>query len=170
MAQIHFSVGVIQLDDADLPLIVGLTLRPRLRVEDDLRYVEFKLRGKTALLHRHLLGAGAGEFVDHINGDGFDNRRENLRLCIHTENMQNRRIHRNNRSGFKGVYFDVRRGTYRAQVQAFNRRYCLGPFDTAEVAYEAYVEKAKQLHGAYFRGGITAANHPGDCASDKAGT
>lgn len=55
-------------------------------------------------LHRHLLGLLPGDprCGDHINGDGFDNRRENLRICTIGENTQNRRRTRG-RIGFKGV-------------------------------------------------------------------
>src|SRR5215218_9987366 len=51
-----------------------------------------KIRGTTAviLLHRVILGAPNGVEVDHINRDGLDNRRCNLRLILHAGNMQNR--------------------------------------------------------------------------------
>jgi hypothetical protein len=151
MAVIHFDCGDALIDDADLPLIAGLKLRPRLLRDADLRYVEFKVRGSTRLLHRHLLGAKKGEVVDHINGDGFDNRRENLRICTHAENMQNRRMHRNNKVGFKGVWFDAGRGTYRARVTAFKRRYSTGRFSTAEAAHEAYLRLAQEVHADFHR-------------------
>jgi len=153
MAEIHFDLGTVYVDDEDLPLIAGLVLRPRIRAEADLRYVEFKAQRRTQMLHRWLLNARPGQFVDHINGDGFDNRRANLRLCTHTENMQNRRRHSNNKSGFKGVYFDQRKGKYRAEVKAFKRRYYIGEFKTAEEASAAYVAKAAEVHGQFFRAG-----------------
>lgn len=148
MAAIPLPGGRVTLvDDADVPLVDGLRLRYRLAGSG---YVEFKWKGRTMTLHRHILGASTGEFVDHINGDGLDNRRSNLRICSHAENMQNRRIHKNNKSGFKGVYFDARRGSFRAQVRAFNRRYAVGSFSTPEAAHAAYLEKAKEVHAAFF--------------------
>lgn len=56
-------------------------------------------------LHRFLLGLSKGDSarVDHRDGNGLNNQRCNLRLATHSQNMQNRRVQTNNRSGFKGV-------------------------------------------------------------------
>lgn len=91
--------------------------------------------------------------VDHINGNGLDNRRCNLRVCSHGENMRNRTMNRNNRSGYKGVYFDPDKNgrPWRAQIRANGRKHSLGRFDTAEQAYEAYQKAAERLHGEFAR-------------------
>ena len=59
---------------------------------------------KTILMHREILNMGKEFSVDHVNGDGLDNQKRNLRVCLHKENMRNRKINKNNTSGFKGVY------------------------------------------------------------------
>lgn len=141
---VRLACGAL-VDEADLPLIAGLTLRLRKH-----GHVEFKRDGRTQTLHRLLLDAQPGQSVDHINGNPMDNRRANLRLCSHAENMQNRRIHRNNSTGFKGVWFDARRGTFRAQVSAFGKKHCLGSFTSAQEAAQAYLAKAAELHGEFF--------------------
>lgn len=104
-------------------------------------------------LHRLIAGCEDGQLVDHINGNGLDNRRSNLRLCSHVENMQNRRMHRNNQSGHKGVYFDpdLNGRPWRAQIRAHGKKHCLGRFDTAEQACEAYKNAALRLHGPFAR-------------------
>lgn len=68
--------------------------------------------GKLIPMHRFLLNAPDDMEVDHINGDGLDNRRPNLRLVSRAENLQNRRLFRNNKLGHKGISFDSRTGRY----------------------------------------------------------
>ncbi len=104
-------------------------------------------------LHRLITDCGEGEMVDNINGNGLDIRRCNLRVCSHGENMRNRTMNRNNRSGYKGVYFDPDKNgrPWRAQIRANGRKHSLGRFDTAEQAYEAYQKAAERLHGEFAR-------------------
>ncbi len=60
-------------------------------------------RQKTVKLHRIILSAPAGMHVDHIDGNGLDNTRANLRLCTNVENGRNRRKQAGTSSEFKGV-------------------------------------------------------------------
>jgi len=73
---------------------------------------------KMTLMHRVILGASKGTEVDHINGDGLDNRRANLRLCSPHNNKKNRRINRNNTTGFKGVTFHKKAKKYQSVIEA----------------------------------------------------
>lgn len=102
-------------------------------------------------LHRLMVACPEGLFVDHINGNGLDNRRSNLRICTHAENMRNRKTHSNNKSGYKGVYFDKDGSRWRAQIRAEGKKHSLGSFDTPEKAYEAYLSASKELHGEFAR-------------------
>lgn len=105
--------------------------------------------GKKLELQRFLMGDPDGMHVDHIDGDPTNNVRSNLRLCTHAENMRNRKIHSNNRSGYKGVYFG---GTlWRAQIRANGKTYRLGYHKTPEDAYAAYQKAAAELHGEFAR-------------------
>jgi len=99
---------------------------------------------KYELLHRVVMGARDGEIVDHINGNGADNRRENLRVCTHVQNMQNRKMHINNAAGFKGVY--PRRGKFCAQIRRDGVKRHLGTYATVAEAKQVYDAAAKALH------------------------
>lgn len=97
-------------------------------------------------LHTFLTG---WPLIDHINGDGLDNRRANLRQATHAENMRNRRIGSNNTSGFKGVSLHKASGRWVAQICADNVRHHLGYHDTPTEAAIAYDAAARELHGEF---------------------
>lgn len=61
---------------------------------------------KMVLMHRLIMHPPSNKVVDHINGDGLDNRRSNLRVVTQAQNLQNRTMNRNNSSGVSGIYFD----------------------------------------------------------------
>lgn len=102
-------------------------------------------------LHRVIMAAGLGEIIDHASGDKLDARRENLRRCTHAENMRNSRVRKNNKLGIKGVYYDSRKGKFRAAIRLDGRKTWLGLHSTAEQAKAAYDAAAKLLHGAFAR-------------------
>lgn len=103
----------------------------------------------TLLMHRFILDAPDGCFVDHISGDGLDNRRENLRITDAFGNARNRRINANNTSGYKGVHFS--NGKWVAKIKLNNKRKHLGSFSTVEEAAAAYAEASERLHGEFGR-------------------
>jgi hypothetical protein len=106
---------------------------------------------RVILLHRFILDATNGVFVDHIDGDGLNNRRDNLRLVTHAQNSTNRRRGINNTSGFKGVYLHKLSGRWRGRIFVSGKAICLGYHDTPEAAHEAYKAASIKLHGAYGR-------------------
>lgn len=112
-------------------------------------YVVRYVPAGVVILHRVIAGAEDGDIVDHINGNRLDNRRENLRICTQAENLRNRKVHRNNRLGVKGVY--LQEGRFRAQIRADGKKVCLGYFSTAEEAARAYAAAAQRLHGEFAR-------------------
>lgn len=111
-------------------------------------------------MHREIMARVLGrlfllprEQVDHIDRNTLNNKRSNLRLATPAQNTVNRSKHKNNKSGFKGVYLDKRTGRYRAQIALQHNIQRLGYFDTPEEAYEAYCEAGRELHGEFFNPG-----------------
>lgn len=101
---------------------------------------------RTLFMHTFLTGWTR---VDHRNGDGLDNRRENLREATAQQNSANRQRNLNNASGFKGVGLDGRR--WRARIQVAGSPRHLGFFDTPEEAAKAYDDAALDLFGEFAR-------------------
>ena len=97
----------------------------------------FKVNGKYKILyfHRLVMNAPKGKFVDHINGNTLDCRKENLRLCDNRQNQLNQRRIRGE-VPFKGVTKE--NGKYRARIRVNGIKKHLGKFNTPEEAAEAY--------------------------------
>jgi hypothetical protein len=102
--------------------------------------------------HRFILNPPAGMVVDHIDGDGLNNTRENLRICTNTENIRNQRRRGAGKSGAKGVaFYPGQQKPFRAQITVNRKKLNLGSFATAKEAQEAYAAAAKELHGEFAR-------------------
>lgn len=118
-----------------------------------------ELDGKWINVHMHRLilerklstSITKGYFADHIDGDGLNNRRSNLRLATPAENTRHRRMQRNNISGYRGVHFTTKSGKWRAQIGFNGGIKVLGDFNTPEEANRAYLVAAEELFGD-FRG------------------
>lgn len=108
-------------------------------------------KSRTIILHRVLISAPDGMDVDHINGDGLDNRRANLRIATRMENLCNKSIYCNNKSGFKGVYWDRHNKRWRSRIWLNRKQHSLGSHATAEAAHEAYVAGSARIHGEFGR-------------------
>lgn len=99
------------------------------------------------ILHRVIMGAKKGEFVDHINHNGLDCRRSNMRIATATQNQGNRRKPKGTASNYKGIYRDNKK--WAAQVCFMGKKRCLGTFLTQEEAARAYDVAARELFGEF---------------------
>ena len=102
-------------------------------------------------MHRLIMRPSPGQIVDHINGDGLDNRRENLRLCNNTQNMQNARKKKGTISRYKGVRFcrRVKEKQWRAGITVHGKNIYLGYYLTQEGAALAYNLAAEKHFGEF---------------------
>jgi hypothetical protein len=133
-----------------------------------LRYAEASIGGERVKMHRLLLGLHDKQehkatCVDHINGDGLDNRRSNLRLCTQGENSRN--IHRAwGESQNRGVIKS--REKWRARIRFNYRLIDIGTFDTEGDAVRAYAFASRVLFGEF---GNPIARENGLSISESAG-
>jgi hypothetical protein len=108
-------------------------------------------RSKTFHLHRWIMNAPEGLYVDHINGDPLDNRKENLRLVTHSQNMFNVKTYVTNKSGYRGVSWHSLRSKWRARINYKGTEIHIGLFESKEEAALAYNKKAQEMYGEYAR-------------------
>lgn len=107
-------------------------------------------RGFTIRMHRLLMQPPHGMFVDHINGDGLDNRRSNLRLVTSGENSRNQKA-RAGTSRFRGVSWNARSSKWTVIVCVDRRNHFIGQYCDEVEAARAYDAAALRLHGAFAR-------------------
>lgn len=149
--EIPLTRGYVALvDDADAELVSQYRWHPKL--DRNITYAQSTTRvteaPKTTIrMHRLILGATPGVEVDHINHDGLDNRRSNLRLCTRSQNMRNIRLIQVSTSGIKGVYWNKQHQKWRAQIMVEGKKIYLGSFASAEEAGDAYRAAAEQHFG-----------------------
>ena len=102
---------------------------------------------KGVLLHRFLMEPPEGLHVDHIDHNGLNNRRYNLRNVTRTVNQLNNRKQSNNTSGYRGVVWDKERNLFQAKIKLHGKQKMLGRYKTAEEANEVVVKYRKDVLG-----------------------
>jgi hypothetical protein len=104
-------------------------------------------RVKHIFMHRVINETPEGLDTDHVNGDGLDNRRENIRTATRSQNMFNRAKNKNNTSGYRGVSWHAKTQKWQVQVRVNNKNKYIGLFRSLEDAANAYKERSKELIG-----------------------
>lgn len=147
MKEIQLTVGkVAKVDDADFD---ALSLYEWRAVQDRKKWYAVRSGpGGPIRMHRQILNTADAMETDHINGDGLDNQRANLRECSVAQNQRNRGKQSNNTSGFKGVVFDKRYNKWQAAITLDGKR-SLGFYDTPEEGARIYDAVARFYWGEF---------------------
>lgn len=132
------------VDDADAPAVAGQKWHAAKRGINT--YAVANGPGGTVYMHRFLLGLRDGEVADHVNGNGLDNRRANLRRTDKKGNARNAR-RASGVSGYRGVWPNGSGWT--AFIKVAGKRHYLGQHPTPEAAARAYDDAARQHFGEF---------------------
>ena len=108
-------------------------------------YVYVTIGGRRCALHRIVMKPTPIQVVDHKDGNTLDNRRKNLRVCGHADNMANRKTNKD----FIGVYYRPSSGLVKAQITKDKKTINLGNFPCRVSAALAYDHAARRLHGEF---------------------
>ena len=107
-------------------------------------YAQFSNTQSGKYMHQIIMNYNAKEFTcDHINNNGLDNRRENLRICTNQQNQWNRKVSAKNSSGILGVHRHSKIDKWIAQIRINGKAKHLGSFDSLEDAAKARLEAEK---------------------------
>ena len=107
----------------------------------------YKIHRLIFLIHHNYLP----EEVDHIDGNPLNNKIENLRPAIHSENIRNAKLRKDNKSGEKGVTWDKKRNKWRTACVFNGKQYCAGYYKNISEAIENVRKLRKELHQEFAR-------------------
>lgn len=116
-----------------------------------------KGKRKTILMHRVIMKTLKNMLVDHMNHDGLDNQKSNLRNCTHDRNLQNRLINKNNKSGYKGVCWHKCSKKWVASIRFNGKGIHIGCYPSREQSARAYDKAARELFGDFAKTNFEAA-------------
>ncbi len=108
-------------------------------------YVRSRVNNRVILIHRFIMNPPEAMVVDHINHNGLDNRRSNLRICTKEQNARNRKPNTSRNGKYKGVHFDKTRNKFKATIKCQEKSLSIGYYKNEIEAAKEYDKKAKHL-------------------------
>lgn len=123
-----------RIDAADLPVVAGFKWCASGRAPHLYAATGDARKGTAAMMHRLITQCPAGLVVDHIDGDGLNNTRANLRICTHRQNISRANWKSSAGRRFRGVFKSTGSATFHAKLGGLY----LGSFRNEEDAARAY--------------------------------
>jgi hypothetical protein len=113
-------------------------------------YALRKEHGRTVYMHRFILGITDPKLrVDHWDRNGLRNMRSNLRRATSSQNQGNRKLSKNNTSGFEGVSWHGASSKWQAQIHVHGKNVPLGTFTSKRKAHQVYLSAARKHFGKF---------------------
>ena len=139
------------VDEHDYPTVEAIrwNLRRNSRSKTTYAYGYSRTLKTNVFMHKMVMQDPFGQNVDHVDGNGLNNRRKNLRLASGSENCANRDPHSPSKHGFRGICAARRKGVWVAKVKFHGRSIHIGTFSTKEAAALAYDSKVRELWGEF---------------------
>lgn len=131
------------------------------------RHIYKNGKRKSIYMHREIIKLLDNMFIDHINRNGLDNRKSNLRICNKSQNAMNRERQINNKSGYKGVCWGKQCKKWRAYININKKPTSIGLFKTKEDAALAYNETAIKYHGRFAKLNLIRKNTKNELADSN---
>lgn len=146
MKTIYTQEGAeVQVDDEDYPILSRHKWYLHNGHNTKTKYAHTNIHG-TLLMHRLIVGSNT-VVVDHIDHNGLNNQKANLRVISDSQNKHSGPLRKDNKTGYKGVFYVASRGKYVAYIRKNNKRKHIGVFDDKYSAAEAYNKVALELYG-----------------------
>lgn len=111
--------------------------------------VDKKAYSSHKLAWMYVYGHFPDSWLDHIDGDGYNNAIDNLRLATPSENSHNQFLNKSNKSGVKGIHWSKSRNRWMTNIKVKGKIYRAGSFKSLEEATEAVRKKREELHGEF---------------------
>lgn len=150
------SLPPVLYDPVDDPIVSRFKWRVHLSGSTRKPYAVTYLNKKPLGMHRLIMGLPSHMEIDHINGNGLDNRRENLRICTPAQNRQNAPGWAKRKCPYKGVSKITKWRRARSTTPIWEARICydskqrvIGTYLTPQEAAHAYDAQARIHHGRF---------------------
>lgn len=142
-----------QVDDEDFDYLNQFKWRcvNNYAVREDYAHIKKGGNGKTVStsIHREILKAADGQIIDHIDRNGLNCQKSNLRFANRSQNGANRKSTAGSTSKYLGVHFDKWSGKWRAAITYNKKCLNLGRFNCEVEAAKKYNEAAIEYHGEF---------------------